>query len=151
MLKKIIKFTDFDGNEREETHYFNLTKAELIMWLTTSGDYTLDKMIAKLYAEKNTKELVKIFYDLIYMSYGEKSLDGRRFDKSDEVKRNFIETEAFSNLFSEIIGDANKAIEFITGIIPKEIADDISETTLSALEGVDDATKNKVIAAIKQS
>jgi len=27
MLKKTIKYTDFDGNERTEDFYFNLTKA----------------------------------------------------------------------------------------------------------------------------
>ena len=30
MYRKVIKFTDYDGNEREGTFYFNLTKAEII-------------------------------------------------------------------------------------------------------------------------
>ena len=29
MLKKTIKYTDYDGNEREEDFYFNLSKAEI--------------------------------------------------------------------------------------------------------------------------
>lgn len=29
MLEKVITYTDYDGNERKEKFYFNLTKAEL--------------------------------------------------------------------------------------------------------------------------
>lgn len=125
MLKKTISYEDYDGNQRTEDFYFNLSKAEVIDWLTTSGRYTLDKLMDKLVRTENTKEIMQIFKDLIYRSYGEKSLDGRRFIKTEEVKNNFIETEAYSSLYMELIGDAKKAADFITGIVPKDLGEDV--------------------------
>lgn len=125
MLKRTITYEDFDGNIRTEDHFFHLSQAELIKWLTTPGDYTLDKKIERLQNERNGREIMNLFDELIIMSYGKKSLDGRRFDKSDEVKKDFLETEAYSTLFSELVTDANKAAEFINGIIPKKLLDEV--------------------------
>lgn len=148
MYKRTIEYTDYDGQVRKEDFYFNLNKSELMMWLTTSGDYTLDKMMLKLQREHNGKEIMKIFYDLIYMSYGEKSVDGRRFIKTEEVKNNFMETEAFSELFAEIVQDANKAVEFIKGVLPQSVLDGMNDDIIDSIEGIDDQTKNQVKAAI---
>lgn len=125
MLKKTITYTDFDGNERKEDFYFNLTKAEVTDWLTTSRSYTLDKVVEKLIQSDNTREIIEIFKDLVYRAYGEKSLDGRRFIKSKEVKDNFIETEAYSVLYMELVSDAKVASDFIAGIIPSDWANEI--------------------------
>lgn len=127
MLKKTITYEDYDGNTRTEDFFFNLSNAEIVDWLTTTGGYTLDKVMEKLIKTENSKDIMDIFKDLIYRSYGEKSLDGRRFIKSKEVKDNFIETEAFSVLYMELIGDAKKAAEFFNGIIPKDLAKEINE------------------------
>lgn len=127
MLKKTITYEDYDGNQRTEDFYFNLSKAEVVDWLTTSGGYTLDKVMEKLVRTENTKEIMQIFKDLIYRAYGEKSLDGRRFIKSEEVKNNFIETEAYSALYMELISNAKTAAEFFNGIIPKDMAADIDK------------------------
>lgn len=127
MLKKTITYEDYDGNSRTEDFYFNLNKAEVVDWLTTNGGYTLDKVVDKLIRTENVKEVMEIFKDLIYRAYGEKSLDGRRFVKSKEVKDNFIETEAYSALYMELIGDAKAAAEFFTSILPKDMAEDIGK------------------------
>lgn len=127
MLKKTITYEDYDGNERTEDFFFNLSKAEVVDWLTTSGGYTLDKVMEKLIKTENSKEIMEIFKDLIYRSYGEKSLDGRRFIKSKEVKDNFVETEAYSVLYMELIGDAQKASAFFNGIIPKDLAAEVNK------------------------
>lgn len=121
MLKKMITYVDYDGKERIEEFLFNLNEAEVIEWLTTSGDYTLDKVVDKLTKTRNNKELMNTFKDIIYRAYGEKSLDGRRFIKSKEVKDNFMETPAYSVLFMELISDADKAVEFMREILPKDL------------------------------
>lgn len=144
MYKRSITFTDYNGQERTEDHYFNLSKAEVIKWLTTSGDYTLDKVFEKIVAKRNGKEIMKIFDELIYMSYGEKSLDGRRFDKSEEVKKNFMETEAYTVLFTELVTDAKKAAEFINKIIPQDMADSIKEIYEKYPEGIPDELKDYI-------
>lgn len=127
MYKRTITYEDYDGKTRTEDFLFYLTKAEIIKWLTTSGDYTLDKVLMKLTKEQNGQEIMKVFEDLIKMSYGEKSIDGRRFSKSPEILANFVETEAYSILFTELCSDAEKAAAFVNAVIPKDLAAAVAE------------------------
>lgn len=136
MLSKEITYKDFEGNERTETFYFNLTQAEIIKWMTTSGEYTLDKLILRLSQERNGKRIMEIFEDLIHRSYGQKSLDGRRFVKNDELWLEFYETEAYSQIFTELVTDAQKASAFVNGIIPSDMANEISKTMLENQNGL---------------
>lgn len=124
MLKKTIKYTDFSGTEREEDFFFNLTKAEIMdMELGAMGG--LAEMIATLIKSQNMPEIIKIFREIIIKSCGEKSLDGKRFIKTDvngrSVGLNFSETEAFSTLYMELIGDSKIAADFVNGIIPADL------------------------------
>lgn len=118
MLKKTITYTDYNGTERTEDFYFNLTKAEIAeMELEIPGGMTA--LIDKITKTKDTPSLVKMFKDLILRAYGEKSDDGRRFIKSKELKESFEQTEAYSELFMELASNADAASEFINGITPK--------------------------------
>ena len=101
MLKKTITYTDYDGNERTEDFYFNLTKAE-ITEMELSHDGGLTKLIEKIVAEQDSKRIVEIFKDLILRAYGEKSPDGKRFVKNQELRDAFAQTEAYSDLFMEL-------------------------------------------------
>ena len=148
MYIRKIKYKDYNGKEREEDFYFNLSTAEIIKWLTTTGGYTLDKLIARLAREQNGREIMRIFESLIYESYGELSLDGRRFDKSEEVKRNFIETEAYSVLFTEVVTDAKKASEFVNNIIPRELAEEVEKIFKENPEGIPDEIDDYITAKV---
>lgn len=120
MLKKTITYTDYNGNERTEDFHFNLTKAEIMeMEMSTSGG--LAEMIQKITAEQDAPKIIKIFKDLILKAYGEKSLDGKRFLKSDELREAFSQTEAYSILFMELATDADAAAKFINGIVPADV------------------------------
>jgi hypothetical protein len=119
MLKKSIAYTDYDGNERSEDFYFNLSKAEVMeMELGTSGG--LAKMLQKIVDDQNGERIVEIFKDVILRSYGEKSPDGRRFVKSPELSAAFSQTEAYSILFMELAQDAEAAAVFVNGIVPQQ-------------------------------
>ena len=121
MLKKTIKYTDYNGVEREEDFYFNLSKAEIAeMELEIPGG--MSEMLKRITAAQDTPTLVKIFKDLILRSYGVKSDDGRRFIKSQQLKEEFSQTEAYSELFMELATNADAASAFINGIIPADIA-----------------------------
>lgn len=125
MLKKTIKYTDYNGVEREEPFYFNLTKAEIMeMEMSTVGGFA--EMIEKIVAAQDTPTLIRIFKDLILKAYGEKSPDGRGFIKLDEEGRplsnKFVQTEAYSELFMELATDAEAATAFINGIVPADVA-----------------------------
>lgn len=129
MLKKNIKYVDYDGNDRTEDFYFNLNKAEVIeLQLGTVGGLT--KTLEKIVQEKDTSRIIEYFKTIILKAYGEKSADGRRFIKSQELRDAFEQTEAYSELFMELASDAKMAAEFINGVLPKEAADAIGvETT----------------------
>jgi hypothetical protein len=117
MLKKVITYTDYDENERTETFYFNLTKAEVTeMEMSTNGG--LVKQIEKIVAEKDNKKIIELFKEIILSSYGEKSADGKRFIKSQELRDSFAQTEAYSQLFMELATNADAASTFINAIIP---------------------------------
>lgn len=120
MLKKTITYTDYNGTERTEDHYFNITKAELMeMEMSTTGG--LAEMIQRIVAAQDAPAIIKIFKDLILSAYGQKSPDGKRFIKSQELRDEFAQTEAYSQLFMELAMDADAAAKFIAGIIPKDI------------------------------
>lgn len=117
MLKKTITFTDYNGVERTEDHYFNLTKAEVMeMEMSTSGG--LAEMIQRIVAAQDAPAIIKIFKDLVLKAYGQKSPDGRRFIKTEELRKEFEQTEAYSQLFMELATDADAAATFVNGIIP---------------------------------
>lgn len=122
MLKKSIKYTDYNGVERTEDFWFNLSKAEIMeMELSTTGG--LAELIQKIVKEQDAPAIIKIFKDLVLKAYGEKSPDGKRFIKSDELSLAFSQTEAYSNLFMELATDADAAAEFVNGIIPADAAE----------------------------
>lgn len=118
MLKKTIKYTDYDGNEREEDFYFNLSKAECVK-LQLGTDGGLEKALRKIVAEQDVPKIIPIFEKIILSAYGEKSPDGKRFMKSKEISDAFAQTEAYSDLFMELLSDPDKAASFVNGIIPQ--------------------------------
>ena len=150
MLKKTITYIDYNGVERTEDFYFNLSKAEVLeLEMGTTGGLT--EMINKIVAAQDTPTLIKIFKDLVLKAYGEKSTDGRFFNKSEEISNNFMnspaydklfeklttdatdeirdafsQTEAYSNLFMELATDAEAASKFFNGIIPDNVDKPVS-------------------------
>lgn len=128
MLKKPITYTDYNGVERTEDFYFNLSKAELMeMELGVTGGMT--EMLNKIIAAKDAPSLMKTFKEMIMKSYGIKSDDGKRLIKSEEISTAFIQTEAYSVLFMELITDDKAAADFVNGIIPNEIQAEVAAQT----------------------
>lgn len=123
MLKKTIAYTDYNGLERTEDFYFNLTQAECLdLELSRTGGLT--SLIDKIVNEQDISKIADIFKEIVLKAYGEKSADGRRFVKSQEVLDNFTQTEAFSKLYMELATDSDAAAEFVNGILPKSIVDE---------------------------
>lgn len=117
-----MTFTDYNGAERKETFHFNLSKAEIMeMELSTVGG--LAEMIQKIVDTQDAPSLVKIFKELVLKAYGEKSADGRRFIKTEELRNEFSQTEAYSDLFMELATNADAASEFVNGIVPAGMAE----------------------------
>lgn len=129
MLKKTITYVDYDDVERVEDHYFNLSKAEIIM-MDSSVVGGLRKRLEKIINSKDSVAIMEVFRDLIHRSYGVKSDDGKRFIKSDEIATAFEQTEAYSELVMELLSDPNKAADFINAILPKGL---MKEANVAAL------------------
>lgn len=144
MLVRNFKYVDYNGNEREESWAFNMSKADVIKWLTTSGDYTLDKVLERLANERNGKKIMEIFDDLIDLSVGQVTLDGRGFEKTEALRKDFRSTPAYDELFSEVVTDAKKAADFVNAIIPKQLADDVAKIVAENPDGVPDTMKDYV-------
>ena len=118
MLKKTITYTDYDGLERTEEFRFNLTKAELVdMELTTAG--TFSETMKRIIAEKDIIRIAKLFKELLLKSYGMKSDDGKRFIKSQELSEAFSQTEAYSDLYIELLSNPEEAAKFFAEVAPK--------------------------------
>lgn len=122
MLKETITYIDYNGNERTEDFYFNLTKAEIMeMEMSTTGG--LAEMIKRIVAAQDAPAIINVFKDLILKAYGEKSADGKRFIKNKEITESFAQTEAYSQLFMKLATDADAASNFVNGIVPSNISD----------------------------
>lgn len=120
MLKKTVTYVDYNGVERTEEFYFNLSKAEVTeMELSVNGG--LSQMLQNIVAAKDGKQIISIFKEIVLKAYGEKSQDGRRFIKSKELSEAFSQTEAYSQIFMELALDDKAATEFVNGILPTSI------------------------------
>jgi len=117
MYKKSITYTDFNGVEREEDFYFNLTRTEIAeMQLTNDGG--LQEQINKIVKAKDQEKIIKLFQDIILKSYGVKSDDGLHFYKDEKIREDFRHTAAYDELFMELSTNADAASEFVNGIVP---------------------------------
>lgn len=120
MVRRETIYTDFDGNERKETFYFNLTEAEILqMEFETSGG--LANKLQSIMDKKDAVEVMKTFRWLIDVSYGVKSPDGRTFDKTPEALAEFKGTMAYSDLYKELCTNAELAANFVAQVIPQTI------------------------------
>lgn len=128
MHKQTIKYVDYDGNEREEDFYFNLNKSELIdLEFTREGG--LADYLKKIIASNDKPTIYSMFKKILLMSYGEKSPDGKRFIKSEEISKAFSETEAYNQLFLDLCSNEGRMAAFVNAIIPADLSGKVHSNT----------------------
>lgn len=138
MLKLTETYRDYNDVERTEDFYFNLTKAELMeMEMTTTGG--LAEMIQRIVDAKDAPAIIKVFKELILKAYGQKSADGKRFIKSEELSDAFAQTEAYSNIFMRLATNSDAAAAFVNGIIPADLEKNVGT---AAVPGAGISTDN---------
>lgn len=123
MLQKTITYEDFNGEERSETFYFNLTKTELAK-LEYSHGGGLTEWIKRAVEKRDGKTILETFEEIVKATYGVKSPDGKTFMKSDAIFEEFKSTNAYDQLYMELVTDGEKAAEFITQCMPKELREE---------------------------
>ena len=120
MLKKTVTYVDYNGVERTEDFYFNLSKAEVTeMELSVEGGFS--KMLEEIVKSNDNARILELFKEMVLKAYGEKSADGRRYIKSKELAEAFSQTEAYSEIFMELAMDEKAAAAFVNGIMPANL------------------------------
>ena len=132
MLKKTITFKDLDDNDVTEDFYFNLSKAELTeLELTYPGGFTAH--LERVIESEDGAQIISTFKDVILRTVGKRSEDGRRFIKSDEIRDDFVQTDAYSEMFMELCTSAEAAATFIKGIVPNDLLEEINKQMPAAM------------------
>lgn len=142
MLIRTFKYKTLTGKEVEDTFCFHLNKAEITKWLVTNEGSTLDKMLLKMTEHSRGRDILDTMDDLIKRSVGKMSDDEKRFIKNKEIIDEFVQTEAYSELFMELVTDGAKCAEFITKIIPDDLSKEIENVIRSNPDGIPDEMKD---------
>ena len=146
MLKKTVTYEDYNGIEQTEDFYFNLTKVECmeLEFCFGTGE-TLSGSIRTLVNAGDMATVISTIKKIVLTSYGVKSPDGKRFIKNDELRTAFEETPAFEQIYWELVTDAEKAADFISGIVPSAIREglgnDPKRELLSRMKAFEESNK----------
>lgn len=138
MIKKTITFRDLDGNPLTEDFYFALNTAEITELVVVDKDLMsffnkLENLKEDATVESVEKlsidgaEVMTVFKKFIELSVGKRSEDGRRFIKNQEIRDDFLQTDAYSVLFVELCTNAGQAAEFVNGIVPSNFAEIVAQ------------------------
>jgi hypothetical protein len=133
VLKKTITYTDFNGEEVKEDFFFHLSKAELVE-LEMGHEGGLSKAMERIIATDDRNAIVQEFKKIILLSYGRKSMDGKRFIKNATMREEFESSQAYSTLFMELVTVTDSAIEFMNGIIPTDMAEEAAKVLTPKIE-----------------
>lgn len=124
MLKRKISYVDFDDVAQEDIVYFNLSKTELLKLEAGAEGVSFSARMERIVEAKDAATIIEEIKNLILLAYGEKSLDGKRFIKSDDIRAQFEDSAAFDALFMELSDDANATVKFLRGCLPKDFSEE---------------------------
>lgn len=136
MLKKTITYENFDGEEVTEDFYFHLTKAELVE-LEMSKPGGLADYMQKLIEKDDRAGIIQTMKELILSSYGKRDAVKKQFVKNPVMRDEFEASEAYSELFMELVTKPDASLEFMTGVIPAGLAKQANLQELVSNETVD--------------
>ena len=119
MLKKKITYTDYNGMERNDYFYFNMTEREVVMLLAQLGVDDLKEYTNKLVESGDSKAMFSFIDNIILSSIGAKSEDGKRFVKNKLIRDDFEQSEAYNVLFMDFLQNPSTASSFASAIVAK--------------------------------
>lgn len=124
-------YTDYNEVEKTETFWFNLNKAEL-MQLALGPKGGLEGVIEEITRTTDTGRVLDLIKEILLMSYGRKTPDGR-FAKTDDdghkYALEFEQTAAFDEIYVDLFNDVDSLIAFVNGVVPAKLRDDVSSET----------------------
>lgn len=116
MFKKQITYTDFNGTERKEDFYFHMSVQEATRLQAKHNGQPLDIYAKNLAANQNVEEMIKFIEEIMLTSYGKKSDDGKSFVKSPAIRTEFEYSQAYAELFEELLTVPETAEKFAKGV-----------------------------------
>jgi hypothetical protein len=146
MLKRVIEYEDFNGNQTSEIFYFNLSKSELIE-MEVEYKQGMGQMLQDIIDSKDEKELITKFKEIILSAYGQKSDDGKRFIKSDSLREEFSQTAAYTELFMELATNDDAAVQFLSGILPRDVVAQLNKEETEKKETKDPAPQIETVTS----
>lgn len=149
MLKREITYKDLDDNDITETFWFHLSKAEMaeMALAKEGGDGGFDAWIKKIIGAKNGQVVVDTFKQILLSTIGQRSDDNKRFIKNDQIREDFLNSDAYSVLFMELVTDADKMSQFINGVVPSNMRDEVAK---KIAEGPDISTMQGPAARVEE-
>ena len=123
MLKKIVKFEDFNGEQQEAEVHFNLTKTELANYYAQfEGGF--DQHFKDAVRRGDIQTVSELMFNFIHLSYGQKSPDGLRFIKTEEDLQLFQQTAVYDQICTEVMSDVDSFLDFVYAIVPKKVGEE---------------------------
>jgi hypothetical protein len=127
MFEREFVCEGINGKEYKETWCFYLSKADMVE-INYSTYFGLDEMMKRLIDSHNGKEIMGLVRTIILKSVGRPSADGRRFIRNDEIRNEFESSDAYSQLFTELVTTPDKLLDFIASALPSEMGAKLRET-----------------------
>ena len=120
MLKKVVTYTDFNGDEQTDTLYFNVSVPEATRMRAKFGGDDMEKNIKKIVESGKESDILELFEEIVLNAYGEKSEDGKSFLKTPAIKEKFEYSQAYAEVFEELLTNEAALQKFVEGVISKK-------------------------------
>lgn len=127
MFETPITYTDLNGDEQTETYAFHLTK-ENVVDLNVSPKGGLENYLQEIIASEDGAAVMENLRAIVRMAVGRRSEDGKRFEKDPVYASQFMQSEAYSELFFRLVSDAEFAAEFINKTMPSGMKKQLEDT-----------------------
>lgn len=118
MVKQTLTYEDFNGVKHTEDFFFNISERDALHMITNDEQPDLPAYMTKIVEEKDTAKMLAMIERLILLAYGEKSEDGKFFNKSEERSIQFAQSAAYSELFMKLVTDRDAMVAFMTNVLP---------------------------------
>ena len=129
MIKKEITFENLEGEKVTRTYWFNLNKAELAKMQVRHNDFR--SYIQAVIDSDNMERIIGVFDELLSLAYGVRGDDGVTFHKSEAAWERFKNSDAYSELFVELLSNPKQTGLFFAGLVPKEFQSGVQEAMSS--------------------
>lgn len=123
MISKTLTYLDFNGDKHTREFWFHLSVPEITKLQFKDKDQTMFDALVKMTEEENAREVLDLLETMVRAAVGQRSENGARLTKNDDIRAELFETEAYSVLFEQLLQDPDEVARFLQGVLPKSLAE----------------------------